>query len=219
MARQGSEPGPPPNSPSSSKRDVILAAARSLFLEHGFASTSVDAVTRRSGVSKATVYAYFPHKEAILEAVVREESSKLLAPLEFSATGDARADLVRAAELMAGVAASPEIMAWDRMISPEVRRNPELGRLFYDAGPGRVHLRLADLFRKLEALGVLSVPDADEAASFYFGILLGEPVLRNQLCGAASYRPDQGRIARVVDLFLRAYAPTVPPRRPRGGKR
>jgi AcrR family transcriptional regulator len=199
---------------------VILAAARALFLEHGFASTSVDAVTRRSGVSKATVYAYFPHKEAILEAVVREESSKLLAPLDFVATGDARADLMRAAESMAGVAASPEVMAWDRMISAEARRNPELGRLFYDAGPGRVHRRLADLFRKLEALGVLSVTDADEAASFCFGVLVGEPILRNQLCGDdAPYRPDKDRIARVVDLFLRAYAPTSPARRPRGGKR
>lgn len=50
----------------------IVEAARATFVEHGFAATRVEAIARRAGVSKGTVYLYFPTKEALFEAVVRE---------------------------------------------------------------------------------------------------------------------------------------------------
>src|SRR6185312_14690775 len=49
---------------------LILEAARALFLEVGYGATSVDAIARAAGVSKATLYGHFPSKEALFEAVV-----------------------------------------------------------------------------------------------------------------------------------------------------
>ena len=54
------------------KRRQITDAARRLFLSQGFARTSMDAITAEAGVSKQTLYAYFPSKDDLLLAIVAE---------------------------------------------------------------------------------------------------------------------------------------------------
>jgi AcrR family transcriptional regulator len=51
--------------------DEIIEAARTVFVERGFAAAKVDEIARRAGASKGTVYLYFPTKEALFEAVMR----------------------------------------------------------------------------------------------------------------------------------------------------
>ncbi|MDH5709597.1 MAG: TetR/AcrR family transcriptional regulator [Hylemonella sp.] len=50
----------------------LLAAALDLFVEKGYAATRVEEVARRAGVSKGTLFLYFPTKEDLFKAVVRE---------------------------------------------------------------------------------------------------------------------------------------------------
>lgn len=50
----------------------LLAAALDLFVERGYAATRLDEVAARAGVSKGTLYLYFPGKEELFKAVVRE---------------------------------------------------------------------------------------------------------------------------------------------------
>src|SRR5262245_20512637 len=50
----------------------IIGAALEAFVENGFTATRLEDVARRAGVSKGTLYLYFDSKEALLEAVVRE---------------------------------------------------------------------------------------------------------------------------------------------------
>src|SRR5436305_14049569 len=60
------EAPPPPGS----KQQKILEAAADTFMELGYSGASMDEITRRAGVSKATVYAYFPGKEELFSQVV-----------------------------------------------------------------------------------------------------------------------------------------------------
>lgn len=53
----------------------LLAAALDLFVEKGYAATRVEEVARRAGVSKGTLFLYFPSKEDLFKAVVRENIS------------------------------------------------------------------------------------------------------------------------------------------------
>jgi len=53
----------------------LLAAAMGLFVEKGFAATTVEEVARRAGVSKGTLFLYFASKEELFKAVVRENIS------------------------------------------------------------------------------------------------------------------------------------------------
>ena len=55
--------------PPEIRRQQILDAAASLLLENGLAGTSVDAVARRAGIAKGTVYLYFPSWQDLLGAL------------------------------------------------------------------------------------------------------------------------------------------------------
>ncbi len=57
----------------------LLSAALDLFVEKGFAATRVEEVARRAGVSKGTLFLYFPSKEELFKAVVRQNISGQLA--------------------------------------------------------------------------------------------------------------------------------------------
>jgi AcrR family transcriptional regulator len=50
----------------------IVAAGLACFAERGFAATRLDDVARRAGVTKGTLYLYFPNKEELFKAVVRQ---------------------------------------------------------------------------------------------------------------------------------------------------
>jgi TetR/AcrR family transcriptional regulator len=50
----------------------LLDAALTLFVEKGFAATRVEEVAAMAGVSKGTLFLYFPSKEELFKAVVRE---------------------------------------------------------------------------------------------------------------------------------------------------
>lgn len=48
----------------------ILEAAREVFLLNGFAGTSMEAIAKRAGIAKPTLYAYFPDKETLFRAAI-----------------------------------------------------------------------------------------------------------------------------------------------------
>ena len=57
----------------------LLDAALALFVEKGFSATRSEEVARRAGVSKGTLYLYYPSKEELFKAVVRHNLSSLIA--------------------------------------------------------------------------------------------------------------------------------------------
>ncbi len=57
----------------------LLEAALALFVEKGFAATRSEEVAKRAGVSKGTLYLYYPSKEELFKAVVRQTLSTLIA--------------------------------------------------------------------------------------------------------------------------------------------
>jgi len=75
----------------------LLDAALDLFVEKGFAATRAEEVAARAGVSKGTLFLYFPSKEELFKAVVRENISGRFAEWndEFEAFEGTAADMVR----------------------------------------------------------------------------------------------------------------------------
>ena len=57
----------------------LLDAALDLFVEKGFAATRSEEVAARAGVSKGTLYLYYPSKEELLKAVIRANISQEIA--------------------------------------------------------------------------------------------------------------------------------------------
>src|SRR3954469_7125025 len=75
----------------------LLDAALDLFVEKGFAATRAEEVAARAGVSKGTLFLYFPSKEELFKAVVRENISGRFSEWndEFKTFEGTTADMVR----------------------------------------------------------------------------------------------------------------------------
>jgi AcrR family transcriptional regulator len=75
----------PPHEPAARQRrkearpQELLDAALALFVDKGFAATRAEEVAQRAGVSKGTLYLYYPSKEELFKAVVRQNLSALIA--------------------------------------------------------------------------------------------------------------------------------------------
>jgi AcrR family transcriptional regulator len=70
---------PPRQRRKEARPQELLHAALELFVEKGFAATRSEEVAARAGVAKGTLYLYYPSKEDLLKAVVRENLSALIA--------------------------------------------------------------------------------------------------------------------------------------------
>jgi AcrR family transcriptional regulator len=69
------------------KRLAILAAAKRLFATRGFDATSVADLSREVALPVGTLYTYFAHKDAIVQALVEEGWDSFFATLSFAANG------------------------------------------------------------------------------------------------------------------------------------
>lgn len=106
----------------------LLAAARDLFVEKGFAATRTEEIAERAGVSKGTLYLYFDSKENLFTDLIAERFFCRF-PFERDQSLDARSGT----ELLLGV-----VTAWRsaliegrlggvvKLVFTEVRRFPVL---------------------------------------------------------------------------------------------
>ena len=74
-----SDPTPPRQRRKEARPQELLDAALELFVEKGFAATRSEEVAARAGASKGTLYLYYPSKEELLKAVIRENLSREIA--------------------------------------------------------------------------------------------------------------------------------------------
>lgn len=199
----------PRHDTESPKRQVILAAAGELFMHQGYGATSVDAVARAAGVSKATLYAYFTSKDALFATIVNEACHDNIVVGAFlpEDTTDLQAALTALAGRMLRFLLQDRALAIHRVVIAESVRFPELGRAFYDNGPALFRTQFAAWLLRQQDAGRLAIPDADLAADQFVGLLRLGVYLRATL-GLA--RPTDAEIdattAAAVRTFLRAFA-------------
>lgn len=160
-----------------SKRDTILAAAREVFLEGGYANASMDAVAARANVSKATIYAHFENKRALFEAVIAGRCATAFGAMEVPEKyTDARQALTETARSFIDLIFAPEALAIYRVIIGETTRIPEVGEAFYAAGPVRMLHLMKNFLDDLTRRGLLSIPEAESAmvGDLFLSMLKGD---------------------------------------------
>ena len=74
-----SKASPPRQRRKETRPQELLQAALELFVEKGFAATRAEEVAHQAGVSKGTLYLYYPSKEELFKAVVRHNVVSLIA--------------------------------------------------------------------------------------------------------------------------------------------
>lgn len=191
------------------KRQAILAVAREVFLDEGFANASMSAIAARVGGSKGTLYNHFESKEALFEACIREQCG------QFAADILAFDPEIPVAEALAELGRRYLRMLYDRaairtfqIIVVEATRTPELARVFYEAGPAVGLERLGAYLKSKTAEGSIAIPDCERAAGQFLALCRGHCHLRLMLNQGEP--PDEDAIAAEVDeavaLFMARYA-------------
>ena len=124
------------------KRRAILEAGTEVFLQNGYRGASMDEIAALAGVSKQTVYKHFSDKEALFTEIVIGAVDAVAGPvhdevLRLEDSGDVEADLRGLARRLLGRVMQPRILRLRRLVIGEAGRFPDLGRTFYEQGPGR----------------------------------------------------------------------------------
>lgn len=192
------------------KRSQITQAARKLFLSQGFAATSTDAITAEAGVSKQTLYAFFPTKLDLLAHTVYSGMGELVLepgdPAKINQLADLRAWLIDYADQLIDNLMQPETLALLRLTLGEAFHVPELRRSYRDALPAMVLGRVRFTLELAQQKGLLKLDDPDLASRMYVGPIFTFILLDGFLAAEVYPRPDREVISRLTDLFLDAQA-------------
>jgi AcrR family transcriptional regulator len=193
------------------RREAILDAAQAVFMEAGFAAASMSEIAARVGGSKGTLYNYFKSKEELFEAYIQRFCAFQQEAMDdlLSRRGDVRETLRDVGLSFLRFSLSEPALRNLAMVAAESRRAPQIGRVFYAAGPMRGVERLADFMATATAEGRLAPCDSLRAAHQFIGLCQNR-LLKGCLCNAMG-RPDEATLAREVDAavetFMAAFAP------------
>ncbi|WP_050603841.1 TetR/AcrR family transcriptional regulator [Ruegeria sp. 6PALISEP08] len=148
------------------KFDQVLRGAREVFMADGFEGASVDDIARAAGVSKATLYSYFPDKRLLFMEVAQTEcrlmSERIISMIDE--TKPAREVLQIAATQLTAFLVSEFAQQVFRICVAERDRFPELGLAFYEAGPKNGQRQMVEYLEKAVAKGELAIENVQIAA-------------------------------------------------------
>lgn len=157
---------PPKRADARRNYDRLLAAAAAAFAQHGADDVSLEEIARRAGVGIGTLYRHFPARQALLEAVYRDQvdaldvlAAKLLtAESPGAALGEwmrafiafARTKRTLSSALAATIGKDSELMS---SCSTILRRcTDSLLARAQEAGEARPEVHSADIFRLTHGL-------------------------------------------------------------------
>lgn len=193
----------------SPKRRQVLQAAEQLFLAQGYGAVSMDQVARTANVSKATLYAYFPSKDALFATIVGEGGverplTEDLFPAEVT---DLRAALDAIGLRTLRFMLRERTLSIYRIALAESARFPELGLAFYENGPRSMTDRFVRWLEPLAADGRINAPNLRVATEHFMALVRSGVFMRRSLAipPEASEAEILSTVHAAVETWLKAY--------------
>ncbi|NBW66839.1 TetR/AcrR family transcriptional regulator [bacterium] len=191
----------------------ILDAAVKVFTDRGIAAAKLEEIAALAGVSKGTIYLYFPSKEELFREVVRQKVVPFLARAdEAQAAESATAALSAYLESHWRYMDRDDAEGWVRLALLELHKFPDLAQFYRDEVVNRSNAVLIGIIERGIASGEFRPTDADAAVMMIKGILLTHVIW----CGAHSPNPAMRAKPReqilhdITDFVLHALRPVTP---------
>ncbi|MDR3510064.1 MAG: TetR/AcrR family transcriptional regulator [Caulobacteraceae bacterium] len=190
------------------KAEAMLVAASEVISERGFGAP-VEAIAKRAGVSKQTLYNHYGGKAGLIRALIRRRVEQMTAPLaDERAEPQPEAALTAFAIGLMETVLSPTNIALTRVAIQGAADMPDIAQAMHEAGAVATRQRLAAFLEAETAAGRLCVDDAAEAAEFFSG-MVGARQLRGLL--GLEIEADRATVERlsasIARRFVRAYGP------------
>jgi AcrR family transcriptional regulator len=195
------------------RRSAILLAAIELFQEKGYERASMNELVRRCGGSKATLYGYFPSKEALFMAVVKEVATGHMPEAageirERNEKASLEEQLIRFGERMMSVLTNDaRPIAVYRMVVGEAGHS-DVGQLFHESGPAQLVDAIAALFARAIERGELRRGDPKILALQFTSLLTAETSdrLYQREPAPVALAAVRRMVRRAVETFLHGAA-------------
>lgn len=194
----------------------LLEAAADIFLEQGFDKANFNAICKRAGASKASLYSRYPTKELLFTAVIELRLDRVFAKMDLdglSPDADLEQTLYRYGRNLLNDALSDEMIELTRIISAVAKRFPSLGQRFLQLGSlSGIRTLSAFLEAKLANGSLASVVPAQLMAR-QFILLTVDGLLYRKLFEEMEPQTDQAKhdqVTHAIRMFRRCYDPQQP---------
>lgn len=207
----------PDQGAGSTRRDIrrlekirqIVEAATAVFLEDGYAGTSMDKIVEKSGVSKSTLYNYYQSKDEIFVDVMETHLGAIFENFEPAGTraGELATQLRRVGAELLRIANAQPTIALFRITAAEAQRFPRLAHQFFEESFEQVIQGIAAMLERESAGAGLQVGDAKAAGEYFVDLLFGTAQLR-VIYGTTepmNAREIERRTERALDYFYTTY--------------
>ncbi|MEZ5176558.1 MAG: TetR/AcrR family transcriptional regulator [Acidimicrobiia bacterium] len=190
---------PPPGRPRDESVDRrVIDATMSLLADEGPSSLTIESIALRAGVSKSSIYRRWSSKDEIIVAAI----GTIAAQVTVAATGNLRADLVRALDGLRSLVSDSragELLPW---LAAEMAKRSEIGLLYFRTVVGPRRAAIGQLVESARSRGEVRTDiDTDTVVD-----LLTGPVIIRKMTGRLDAAPDDWSTT-IVDELLRGLTP------------
>lgn len=169
----------------------IIAAAQALFHSKGFAACKIEDVARDAGVTKGTVYLYFPSKEALFKAVITETVLPNLERIEANIQAHPTAVMQLQATLRLWATLLNDCRgSIAKLIIAEAGNFPELAEYYREAVGGRFRRLVENILEQGIASGEFRACDTTTAVRMLCAPILMANIWRHTFPNHAAAQTD-----------------------------
>jgi TetR/AcrR family transcriptional regulator, mexJK operon transcriptional repressor len=182
----------------------LLETTKRLLLQRGWEGTSIDEISRQSGVAKRFLYARYPDKAALFFAAIaqfRDEQIGALGSLD-PPPDDIERGLLGLARQMFDLAMRDETLAIVRLFIAEAPRIRDYAKLFAENFPRRGLSGIVRFLTIYAERGALTLEDPQLAAEQLAMLVIGAPQRRAMLGHRDPPDDEARRLRAAVKLFL-----------------
>jgi AcrR family transcriptional regulator len=191
--------------------EQIIKAALEVFGECGLANARLQDIAERAGVSKGTIYLYFPNKEELFREMIRQTAVAALeraenAEVDGSPTGQLLA-------YMRGYWAfvrSPVFMTIYRLVLGELHQFPDLAKFYADEVVARSQRLLSGIIRRGVDAGDFRQIDPMVAARMLVALTVMNGIWRDEQTGLPllAHKTDEEVFSELAQFYLHSIAPS-----------
>jgi AcrR family transcriptional regulator len=189
----------------------IIEAALEVFGEVGLARARLDDIAKRAGISKGTIYVYFPDKEALFKEVVRKTVISTIERAERNLTAETATEQLTG--YMRGYwqfLRSPAFAAIYRLVIGELRNFPDLATFYSTEVIARGLRLVSGIIQRGIDSGEFRPMNAEVAARGLAGMLIAHAIWcgDRECFGHVANKSDEEILEELTDLFLHAIRAT-----------
>jgi AcrR family transcriptional regulator len=191
--------------------EQIIKAALQVFGERGLANARLQDIAERAGVSKGTIYLYFPNKEELFREMIRQTAVAAIERAEQAETrGSPTSQLLAYMRGYWAFVRSPVFITIYRLVLGELHQFPDLAKFYAVEVVDRAQKLLSGIIRRGMDAGEFREIDPMVAARMLVALTVMNGIWRDEHTGVPllAHKSDEEVFNELAQFYLHSIAPS-----------